>query len=65
MQIQRTKRPIPLLPVAITAIGVLFAGGCQLNDSATNDGSAIATVAASLGEFAVSFARNLLAAWLL
>lgn len=65
MPIQRTKRSIASLPFAISAIGVLFASGCLQDDSATGDGDAIAMVVASLGEFAVSFARNLSAAWLL
>jgi len=59
------KRSIASLPAAVAAIGVLFAGGCQMDDSATGGGDAIAMAVASLGEFAVSFARNLLAAWLL
>lgn len=65
MLFQETKRSGASLPIAISAIGICLASGCQMDDSGSGDASAIATVVASLGEFAASFARNLLAAWLL
>lgn len=64
MLFQKAKRSGASLPVAIAAIGICLASGCQMVDSANGDASAIATLVASLGDFAVSFARNLLAAWL-
>ncbi len=65
MHFRRTKRSGASLLVAIAAIGVFTASGCQVADSANGDANAIVTFVASLGDFAVSFARNLLAAWLL
>ena len=53
----------PKLLIAL-AFCAFTASGCQL-DAGTEDGSAAAAFAAMLGEFAVSFARQLLAAWLL
>lgn len=65
MLLQRTKQSGAALLVAIAAVGVFLASGCQMDDSANGDASLIATFVTSLGDFAVSFARNLLAAWVL
>lgn len=65
MLFQKAKRSGASLPVAIAAIGICLSSGCQMDDSANGDASAIASAVASLGGFAASFARNLLAAWLL
>lgn len=65
MLFQNAQRSGDSWLVAIAAIGTCLVNGCHLNDSANGDASALVTVVASLGEFALSFARHLLAAWVL
>jgi outer membrane murein-binding lipoprotein Lpp len=52
-----------MLLVALV-LAACLASGCQM-DGASEDSSACAAFVATLGEFAVSFARQLLAAWVL
>lgn len=64
MLLQGTIRSGVSFLVAIAAIGIFTSSGCQMDNSTNGDASAIATLVASLGDFAVSFAQNVLAAWL-
>lgn len=65
MLFQRIKRSGTCLLATIAAVGVFLASGCQMNDSANDGTSFIATFVTSLGDFVASFARNFLAAWVL